>query len=147
MVNFEKMIPEELKDFLKSYDLKALDIKELAKLLAIVQGYKAYFAPQRGINAFVEKTYWNAVEKEISKEFQRRNCNVCVMSFADVFSEVNKFLLEGDIQLAAKIEKTISEYGSDIVVKLKEELMAEPDYQSKYGEVIKLLDSHLRALS
>ena len=56
MVNFEKMTSEELKDFLKSQDLKMLDVKELAKLLGMVRSYYNFFAPQRGINAFVEKT-------------------------------------------------------------------------------------------
>lgn len=147
MINFEKMTPEELKDFLKSQDLKVLDVKELAKLLAIVQGYKAFFAPQRGINAFVEKTYWAAVEKEINKEFQCRNCKVTVLGVAEIFSEMNKLLLKGDIHLAQQFGKIMSDYPPDVIAQIKQELMEDPDYHSKYAEVIALFDKYISSLS
>ena len=145
MVNFEKMTSEELKDFLKSQDLKTLDVKELAKLLGMVRSYYNFFAPQRGINAFVEKAYWTAAEKEINKEFQRRNCNVMVLSVAEVFSEVNKLLEDG--QQEKNFEMIVSDYNPDIIAQIKQELMEDPDYQSKYGKVIAFFDKHLQTLS
>lgn len=147
MINFEKMTPEELKEFIKSQDLKKLKPKELAKLLGIAQGYNNYFAQQKGINAFVEKTYWAAVEKEINKEFRCRNFNVVVLSVAEVFSEMNKLLLDGDIHLAQQFGKIMSDYPPDVIAQIKQELMEDPDYQSKYAEVIALLDKYINSLS
>lgn len=145
MVNFEELSPEQLKKYIKPLKLKKTELSELGKLLGAVRSYNTYYAQQKGVDALVEKTYWTAAEKEIIKEFQRRNCNVFVLSFAQVFHELNKLLVAKDSQAIMQLKKILSAYEPEAMLQIKKELMEEPDYQDKFGEVIAFFDQKINS--
>ena len=145
MVNFGELSPEQLKKYIKPLKLKKMELSELGKLLSTVRSYNMYYAEQKGIEALIEKTYWVAAEKEIIKEFQRRNCNVFVLSFAQVFTELNKLLVARDSQAIRQLDKILSTYEPETMLQIKKELMEDPDYQDKFGEVIAFFDKKIGA--
>ena len=145
MVNFDELSPEQLKKYIKPLKLKKMELSELGKLLGAVRSYNTYYAEQKGIEALIEKTYWVAAEKEIIKEFQRRNCNVFVLSFAQVFAELNKLLVAKDTLAVRQLDKILSAYDSEAMLQIKKELMEDPDYQAKFGEVIAFFDKKIGA--
>src|SRR5699024_11819904 len=68
-----------------------------------------------------------------------------VMTFADVYSSLNELLKSGNREAKTATRKIISQYDTAALLDIKAELMAVPDCQKLFGEVLKLFDEQIGA--